>query len=131
MGCCVGGAVSAVSGTCCGVVSLVNVRVASSSCLSELLLYVLSSINPTLFTFQKQSVSHLKVLVNYCRCLRPNPRSLLRRPSFFEVVGCLVSSARIDGRCRALFDYVIKNQTNGYITKWNTQNSNLKKKDGS
>ena len=53
--------------------------------------------------------------------LRSSPRSFPRRPRFFEVVGCLVSSARM---CRwplsSSFDQ-IKKLTNAYRTKWNTQ----------
>ena len=76
--------------------------------------------------------TYLQVLANYCRCLRSNLRSLPRRPSFFDVVGCLVSSTRVDGRCRALLYQTKKNQTSAYRTKWNTQNTKFKTKtDGS
>ena len=55
-------------------------------------------------------------LLPHCCCLRSNPRLFPTRPSFFEVVGCLVSSARVDGFCRAPFGRIKKNQTKTYRT---------------
>ena len=41
------------------------------------------------------------ILVNYCRCLRSFPRLFSTRTSLLEVVGCLVSPARVDDRQHA------------------------------
>ena len=45
--------------------------------------------------------------------------------SFFEVVGCLVSSVRDDGSCRVPLDQITKNVANAYRTKWNTPKLNV------
>ena len=88
-----GGAVNAVSGTCYRAVSLVGVRVTSHCRL-------LQSVEP------QPNCVHFSEAIGFELPPLPGikPRSFPKRPIFCEVVGFSVSSARIDGHCRALFD---------------------------
>ena len=69
-----------------------------------------SNIITKLSTSQQQSVSPLQILANYCRYLQSNRRLFPTPRTLFDMVGCLVSSARVEASCPAPFDPVQKIQ---------------------
>ena len=110
VGCCVG---DAVSGTCCYAVSLVGVWVASS-CFLQFVEHQHK------FVRVSKAIGFAPAYLYPCQLLPLPPIESEIIPkatinSFFEVVGCLVSSARLDGRCRPQSEIIPKATINSFF----------------